>query len=634
LFLSLARTRQLAPLVLVLLSATCAVAAYLQAIDYPFIFDDFPYIVNNTELARLHPSELWQLFTKPYNVYFEFLPLRDFSYWFEMTLFGLNPAAFRLHNILLYLLCVPLVYATTLELWRYFRLADAATAPWAAAIVAALFALHPAHVEAVVWISGRKDALSVLFSLLALWLAMKARREQSLSAPHAAGALVAIVAAMLSKETAIAVAPVIAMLWLIFWRYIPAPKRRPSMLLWPLASLLLAVCINLIFLAYSAIKAPPYFGIEAAARSLAILGWLARLSIGLESRHFYYPVLEDTNLPAMITLGAFVLQVTVVGIVMMLRKRTLEGLALVIFILLCLPYTQVIPFKTISLVADRYLTLAVWPAILLIVALCWRLRPVFRIAMLGVLALSWGFQTVERPRNWLSFDTLVETDVRAYPGFYQPVLAKIGGVLLPQGLYREANEVANHITTSEFRNLIIRLIRAHHAVHIDAIATGDPQEAAALLMEIGLAMTPPPVQIKWNTPVNLGWSYCRDLLLLQWKDLVSHFPDDLLVRYAAGNSLLSVYRYEDATEYLRTVSVSQHLPELVRGQTFKNLGLALMGSGRVVEAETPLRAALEQSPPDLQAYCLLAKVYKHTGRIEEARSEEHTSELQSHHDKS
>jgi len=152
-----ARLRQISPYALVLVSAMVAVGAYLQALNYPFISDDSIYIIENTKLSGLQLVNLWLIFAEPYNPLAEFLPLRDLSYWLDIELFGLNPSAFRLHNILLYLLCLPLVFATTLDLWRYFRPADSSSAPWAAATVTALFALHPAHVEAVVWISGRKD---------------------------------------------------------------------------------------------------------------------------------------------------------------------------------------------------------------------------------------------------------------------------------------------------------------------------------------------------------------------------------------------------------------------------------------------------------------------------------------------
>jgi hypothetical protein len=44
---------------------------------------------------------------------------------------------------------------------------------------------------------------------------------------------------------------------------------------------------------------------------------------------------------------------------MILRRRSLEGFALVTFLLLCMPYTQLVPFVTDSLVSDRFLALAV-----------------------------------------------------------------------------------------------------------------------------------------------------------------------------------------------------------------------------------------------------------------------------------
>jgi hypothetical protein len=97
------RMRQAAPLALVLAAITIAVAAYLQALHYPFVNDDTVYLVENFKLAGLRFAELWRLFIEPYNRY-EFLPLRDLSYWFDITLFGLNPSEFRVHNIILYLL--------------------------------------------------------------------------------------------------------------------------------------------------------------------------------------------------------------------------------------------------------------------------------------------------------------------------------------------------------------------------------------------------------------------------------------------------------------------------------------------------------------------------------------------------
>jgi hypothetical protein len=389
---SSARIRQLAPLMIVLVSAIVAVAVFLQALHYPFVYDDTGYTSRNLKLAGLPLSQLWRLFTEPYNEFYEFLPLREFSYWLDMTLFGMNPSAFRLDNIILYLFCLPLVYGVTSWLWRYFRPTDAASAPWAAAAVTALFALHPSHAEAVVWIAGRKDVLSTLFSLLALWLAMRARREQGLSASYAAAALVALLAAILSKASAVAVAPVIAIIWTMFWLDIPTQNRRNALLLWPLLSLLLAACMSLIFAAMTTQRIPFYFGVEVVVRTLAVLGWLARLAVSPESRHFFYPVFDYPYLSAMVVLGVIVLAAALTGAAMLLRKHSLEGFALVVFLLLCLPSLQLVPYAPPALVSDRWLALAVWPVLLLIVALTWRLKPVPRAIILLVIALAWSFQ--------------------------------------------------------------------------------------------------------------------------------------------------------------------------------------------------------------------------------------------------
>jgi Tfp pilus assembly protein PilF len=70
--------------------------------------------------------------------------------------------------------------------------------------------------------------------------------------------------------------------------------------------------------------------------------------------------------------------------------------------------------------------------------------------------------------------------------------------------------------------------------------------------------------------------------------------------------------------YLRAAIDSQQLPIEVRGVAYKKLGLALVGVGNMTEAEQSLLAALEQSPPDYQAYCSLPEVYKQMGMVNEA----------------
>ena len=620
------RLWQLAPLALVLVCAVIAVSFYLPALHYPFISDDSGYVTENTKLAGVQPTGLWRIFTEPYNDFSEFLPMRDLSYWIDITLSGLNPAAFRVHSIILYLLCLPLVYATTLYLWRYFRPAEGASAPWAAAAVTALFALHPSHTEAVVWIAGRKDVLSGMFSLLAVWLAVKTKREQEFSARYAAATLFALLAAILSKATAVAVAPLIAVLWVIFWRDIPLPGRRRSLLLWPLASILLAACAAVIFATIITTRIPLYFGIEAGTRSLAVLGWLARLSISPESRHFYYPVFEDSNLPAMIALGVVVLVAGVAGIVMLARRRSLVGFSLVAFLLFCGPSLQLIPYTPPSLASDRFVFLAVWPAVILLVALTWRLKPVYRVTILLAIGMAWGFQAAERTRDWRSFEALVDKDSNAFPGYSMAAMYK-SDIQLSKGLIREAGETSAGITDPEVRNSMIKLVKTHQAV-IDADTVESAQHAMTMLLDFGVDLQQTPIQAQWNSPIVIIWRVNRKYLGYEWQKLTMRFPEDMLLRYNAGLSLLSIQNYAEAKIYLRAATASQNLPESLRGMAFKSLGIALLNSGLAAEAETALRAALEQSPPELSAYCSLVEVYKKMVHSDEAARA--TTECSSH----
>jgi hypothetical protein len=528
---------------LVLLSSIIVLAIYLQALNYPFVSDDFTYLVNNQKLTELHWFQLWRLFTEPYNAMSEFLPLRELSYWFDMTLFGLNPPAFRLHNIVLYVICLPLVYVTTLSFWRNFTSSDMASAPWAAAAVTILFALHPSHVEAAVWISGRKDVLAGLFSIITLWFAVNAKRERGLYFPYAAATLIALLAACLSKATAVAVAPIVAMLWLMFWKSTPKHNRHYSWLLWALTSLLLAACVAIIFSQIITSKVPLYFGIEAVTRSLAVLGWLARLAVSPESRHFLYPVFEDVYFPAMVLLGVVILLASGMGVVMILRKHSLEGLLVVSFLLLCIPSIQLIPYTPPSLVSDRFVFLAVWPSMLLLVKLIWHLKCLPRIILFFFIALSYGGVSLERSRDWRSFETLVDIDFKTFPHYSMAAMYKSNDQL-SQGLFLEAGETANNITIPEVRNIMAKLVKVHQAV-TDSVSTGDSQHAMNTLLDYGIDLKKLPNQARWNTSLVIMWRVNRKYLESEWQYLVKRFPNDELLRNNARLALLNIMKYDE-----------------------------------------------------------------------------------------
>jgi tetratricopeptide (TPR) repeat protein len=91
-------------------------------------------------------------------------PLTWISHMVDVQLFGLKPGWHHCTSLILHL-------ANTLLLFLVLRCMTGAI--WRSAIVAALFALHPLHVESVAWISERKDVLSTLFFFLTLFAYVK-----------------------------------------------------------------------------------------------------------------------------------------------------------------------------------------------------------------------------------------------------------------------------------------------------------------------------------------------------------------------------------------------------------------------------------------------------------------------------
>ena len=86
-------------------------------------------------------------------------PITWLSLMWDAQMYGLVPYGFHLTNLVLHI-------ANTLLLFLVLK--KLAGRPWPAAMVAALFGLHPLHVESVAWISERKDVLSALFFMLTL----------------------------------------------------------------------------------------------------------------------------------------------------------------------------------------------------------------------------------------------------------------------------------------------------------------------------------------------------------------------------------------------------------------------------------------------------------------------------------
>jgi protein O-mannosyl-transferase len=135
-------------------------AVYGQVYNYDFFsIDDDVYVYENSDVrSGLSLHSIINSFTSTHGSCL-WIPVTWLSLIIDRELFGLNPGAFHLINVLFHIL-------NTLLLFAFFR----KTTGYAgrSAFIAALFALHPLHVESVAWITERKDVLSIFFMMLAL----------------------------------------------------------------------------------------------------------------------------------------------------------------------------------------------------------------------------------------------------------------------------------------------------------------------------------------------------------------------------------------------------------------------------------------------------------------------------------
>jgi len=143
-----------------LLLAACVILIYWKVIDFGFVnFDDDQYVYANYNIQTgLNWNNIRWAFTTFYASNWH--PLTWISHMLDIQLFGLNPGWHHLINV---------IFHVANSILLFLALERLTGALWKSGFVAALFALHPLHVESVAWISERKDVLSTLFWMLTMF---------------------------------------------------------------------------------------------------------------------------------------------------------------------------------------------------------------------------------------------------------------------------------------------------------------------------------------------------------------------------------------------------------------------------------------------------------------------------------
>lgn len=409
-------------LAVALVLAALVAAIYAPTARFGFVgFDDNRYVTGNPHVATglTAANALWAFTTTWAS---NWHPLTWLSHMLDVSLFGLDAGPQHVVNAILHAL-------DAILLFLFLRTATASAAR--SALVAALFAVHPAHVESVAWIAERKDVLSTFFGLIALILYVGYARRPGWA--RGLGVVAAFGASLLAKPMLVTL-PVLALL-LDIWpldRLAPGPGLlarwtplvREKLPLFALAAASAAVTIYAQARggATSTVAALPLASrlgaaALAAVSYLRILVWPTHLSV------FYpHPAMTPSGLPLLRVAASAVLLVALTWIAA--RERGRRPYLLVGWLWYLVALLPVIGLVQVGLqgMADRYTYL---PSIGVFVAVVWavpggllasrRARTASAAAVAAVI-LAFGVAARAQVETWRDDFTLFEHATRAVPG--------------------------------------------------------------------------------------------------------------------------------------------------------------------------------------------------------------------------
>jgi tetratricopeptide (TPR) repeat protein len=377
--------RLTSPLVLLAI-VVATLAVYAQVVSFGFVsWDDPLYVTSNAHVkgGLTLANATWALTARDDS---NWLPLTWLSHMLDVDLFGAWAGGHHATNLLLHAIDTALLFAL---------LTAATRERFASAFVAALFALHPLHVEVVAWISQRKELLSTAFGLLAILAYVSwTRRGGTL---RYAGLVLAFSASLAAKPMFVTLP--FALLLLDYW---PLERTRTGARSWPRLALeklpLFALSAAVSATAFTAqqiarshapeVSLPLRIANAAVAyvRYLGLALWPSPLSVLYP--HPYAPQLGGEAWPSLAVAAAFAALLAITAAVLLARRRRYLAVGWLWFLGTLVPVIGLVQIGPQGL-ADRYTYV---PLIGPFIALAWGARDA--IAALGadrrVRAAAWA----------------------------------------------------------------------------------------------------------------------------------------------------------------------------------------------------------------------------------------------------
>jgi protein O-mannosyl-transferase len=576
---------------LILLSlAVMTFGIYAQVIGHQFItLDDSWYIKENPMVNRgVTLAGLVWAFTTFHEANWH--PLTWIAHMIDSQIFGMNAGGHLLVNALIH------VANTLLVFWFLSRTTHAR---WPSALVAALFALHPLHVESVAWAAERKDTLSTLFGLLSL--VAYARYAETQSRKWYVWTTVMLLLGLLAKP--MLVTWPFVMLLLDYWplrRLDLTSRREVARKLWPLVREKLPLFALVAASAVLTCIAQSYGG---AVRTFSDIPITLRLTNALVSYAkyllltfwphdlaVYYPF-TPAGIPVWQIVGAALLLLGITVLCLFQRKtRPYLVVGWLWFVGTLIPVIGLVQVGGQTM-ADRYFYI---PSVGLFIAIIFgladiaearRVAPLLSAAIVSVVLLVLATLTNAQIHLWSDSFTLFKHALAVTPPNL-PIENALGITLQYSGRYDEA---AAHFEKA------LQVQRDHYDVLLNMGVTRYHQGRVPEAMEyFQAAIRSRPDAPEAHAQLGLAlWKQNRNEAAYEEVRRASHLaPKDAKIRNYLGVALARLGRFQEAIHQLHEALRLNPNSAVAHN----NLGLAFLASGKPRESIPEFEAALRLNP--------------------------------------
>jgi tetratricopeptide (TPR) repeat protein len=539
--------------------------------------DDDVYVTENLHVKKGLTAEgvIWAFMTMYAS---NWHPLTWLSHMLDYSLYGMNPGGHHLTNLIFHI-------GNTLLL--FLVLSQMTGAVWRSSFVAALFALHPLHVESVAWVAERKDVLSTFFWMLTMWAYF---RYTARPKPGRYFSVLFIFALGLLSKPMLVTLPVVLLL-LDYW-----PLGRFKNPMNPNGQS--AFCFHLI------LEKVPFFILSAVSSLMTLLaaqegGTVGSLGIyplgnrianGLVSYVNYigkmiwpsplavfYPY--PASLPSWQVVGAGLL--LMMGSVLIIRGAKKSPYLLVgwfWYLGILVPVIGLVQ-AGMQAMADRYMYV---PLIGLFIMITWGLSDVFE--------------------KWRSRKILFAIFAGALLFVYMN-LSRI-----QVSFWRNSITLFEHTLRVTSNNSLI-----HNNMGVSLVQQGRVQEAILHYNE-ALRIDPHFAKASYNLGIALGHLGRTQEAIAAYQEALRINPNYPEAYSKVGITLAQLGNTQEAMAYYKKALNIK--PDYV--EAHNNLGVLLGRQGRTKEAITHFSEALRINPDHAEVYCNLGSTLAQEGNIEGA----------------